>query len=80
LNRTIKTLYYSSSNTLQKSYERKDDETKKIYDENAELYLSIRGNKIADDVESIKKNVQFYFWITIIGFAISVIVIIANFE
>ena len=54
-----------------KAYESKDDETKKIYDENAELYFSGKASKMSDDIDSIKKNVQFFFWITMISLIIS---------
>ena len=50
------------ANVLIKAYEEKDDEIKKIYDENAELYLNNRENKMANDIKSIKKNLQFFFW------------------
>ena len=53
------------------AYKEKDEETKAIYDENAELYFSGKASKISNDIESIKKNVQFFFWITMISLIIS---------
>ena len=63
------------ANVLIKAYEEKDDEIKKIYDENAELYLNNRENKMANDIKSIKKNLQFFFWLTIISIVISVLAV-----
>jgi hypothetical protein len=55
------------------AYESKNEESKKIYDENAELYFNGKANKMSDDIGSIKKNVQFFFWITMISLIISFI-------
>jgi hypothetical protein len=63
------------ASVLIKAYEEKDDEIKKIYDENAELYLNNRENKMANDIKSIKKNLQFFFWLTIISIVISVLAV-----
>jgi len=63
------------ASVLTKGYEKKDDEIKKIYDENAELYLNNRENKMANDIKSIKNNLQFFFWFTIISIVISVLAV-----
>ena len=59
------------------AYKEKDEETKAIYDENAELYFSDKANEMGDNIKKIKNNVQFFFWITMISL-IATIVILLN--
>ena len=58
-------------NAVLKAYEMKGEDIKTKYEENPELYFRDNASKISDNIESIKKNVQFFFWITMISLIIS---------
>lgn len=61
-----------------KAYESKDEETKKIYNENAELYFSGRQN-LNKDISAIRNNVTFFFWLTIVSLVCGIINLITIF-
>ena len=54
-----------------KRFTSKKKNIKTKYEENPELYFRDNASKISDNIESIKKNVQFFFWITMISLIIS---------
>ena len=58
-------------NAVLKAHEMKGEDIKTKYEENPELYFRDNASKISDNIESIKKNVQFFFWITMISLIIS---------
>ena len=71
IRRKMSLINEQSYKAIVRAYKMKDEETKAVYDENPELYFSGRATNMSNDIESIKKNVQFFFWITMISLNIS---------
>ena len=71
IRKTTNLITGSEYNRFVKAYESKDEETKKVYNENAELYFNARQTT-NNDISLIRDRVNFFYWITIISFVLTI--------
>ena len=71
IRKTTHLITSSEYNNFVKAYEKKDEETKKVYNENAELYFNARQST-NNDISLIRDRVNFFYWVTIISFVLTI--------